>query len=243
MRVFALGDPHLSFGRPKPMDVFGEIWRDHPATIAARWDATVGADDVVLVVGDVSWARTLDEARPDLEFIAARAGALKVLLRGNHDSWWSAPKKVRAALPAGLAILHHDALRLDAGVVLCGARGWEAPGMPWYDAAKDHAIFERELQRLDLSLETARSLAQPGDALVAALHYPPLAPGAPTSPVVDRLARAGVAAAAYGHLHGTDDHAWAPCGVIAGVHFHFVAADAVGFTPQQVWPIDRGASG
>ena len=56
MRVFAIGDLHLSFGSgvDKPMDVFGEAWRDHPAHLARAWRAAVGEEDLVLIPGDIS---------------------------------------------------------------------------------------------------------------------------------------------------------------------------------------------
>ncbi len=234
MKIFALGDPHLSFGRPKPMDVFGPLWADHPRQIAAAWDGVVGPDDVVLVPGDISWAHNLAEAAPDLQFLAERRGRLKVLLKGNHDTWWSSIGKVRAALPPGLAALDKDALRLPEGVVLCGARGWNLPDMPWSDPEKDPPLYHRELERLGLSLAAARRLAQPGDALLALLHYPPLGPGGTASRVLEKLAAAGVARAVYGHLHG-DDHRWAPRGPHGGVDLVFVAADYTGFAPVEVW--------
>ncbi len=56
------------------MDVFGPLWLDHAARLAASWDAAVGAGDVVLVAGDISWARRLSEALPDLAYLAARPG-------------------------------------------------------------------------------------------------------------------------------------------------------------------------
>jgi hypothetical protein len=233
LKLFALGDPHLSFGRPKPMDIFGELWRDHAARLKEAWDQVVGPDDVVLVAGDISWGRTLAEAAPDLEFIAARPGRLKVLIRGNHDSWWSSAAKLRSALPPTLAILQHDARRLPEGVVLCGARGWNLPNMPWTDPEKDPPIYKRELERLDLSLAQARILAQHGDTLVALLHYPPLGPGDADSETLARLAAAGVSVAVYGHLHG-DDHAWAPRGRFRGVDLLFVSLDFVGFAPQLI---------
>ncbi len=238
MKIFALGDPHLSFGRPKPMDIFGPLWVDHPRRIAEAWDAVVGADDVVLVPGDISWAHTLDEAAPDLGFLAARRGRLKVLLKGNHDSWWPSIGKLRAALPPTLAALDKDALRLREGVVLCGARGWNLPEMPWSDPEKDPAIFHRELVRLGLSLAAARALAQPRDMLLALLHYPPLGPGATTSRVLEELAGAGVTRAVYGHLHA-DDHRWAPRGPHGGVELVFVAADYTAFSPVEVWDSAR----
>lgn len=241
MKVFALGDPHLSFARPKPMDVFGERWRDHPDKIARAWDQRVAPDDAVLLVGDISWARSPNEAVPDLEFLAARPGRPKVLLRGNHDSWWRSRAAVEKLLPDGMAVVQNDALRLDrAGVVLCGARGWNVPGSPWEDPEKDPPIYERELHRLGLSLEQARTIAEPGDTLIALLHYPPLAPGDTDSEVLRRLREAGVSVAAYGHLHGDEDHGWAPRGDHRGVDLRFVAADYVDFAPVPVWEAGRG---
>lgn len=234
MKIFALGDPHLSFGRPKPMDIFGDFWKDHHQSIAAAWDRTIQPPDVVLIPGDISWAHNAQEAKKDLEFLAARPGRLKVLLRGNHDSWWAGPSKMKAILPAGFVALHQDALRLEEGVVLCGARGWNLPGMPWGDPERDPALFQRELVRLDLSLAKAAALRRDGDFLLALLHYPPLGPGDQDSPVLQRLAQAGVRLAVYGHLHG-EDHAWAPQGRYSGIELKFVAADFLNFCPALVF--------
>ena len=40
-RIWAIADPHLSFSQPKPMDIFGEHWRDHPARIEKNCRAVV----------------------------------------------------------------------------------------------------------------------------------------------------------------------------------------------------------
>ncbi|UCF67629.1 MAG: metallophosphoesterase [Acidobacteriota bacterium] len=248
MKIFAIGDLHLSFARPKPMEIFGELWRDHPIKLAAAWDRLVGPQDLVLVAGDTSWAHSLAQAAPDLAFLAERPGRLKLILRGNHDSWWASAEKVRRALPEGLAILQNDALRWAdgskgqrglEGVVVCGARGWNLPGMPWTDPDRDLPIYRRELGRLELSLAAARRLASPGDTLLAMLHFPPLGPGQMQSEVLERLSAAGVDLAVYGHLHG-EDHRWAPEGTFDGVQVRFVAADFVDFTPQLVFERGRG---
>jgi predicted phosphohydrolase len=118
-RLWALGDLHLSLSGAKPMDVFGEAWREHPKRMAEGWDARVAPEDVVLLPGDLSWARSLAEAAPDLAWIGARPG-FKVLLRGNHDGWWSSLKKVRQALPPGCEALQNDSIRAGGRVVLGG---------------------------------------------------------------------------------------------------------------------------
>ena len=70
------------------MEIFGELWRDHAARMAEAWDERVGEEDTVLLPGDISWARNDEEAAPDLAWIGRRPGR-KLILRGNHDSWWS----------------------------------------------------------------------------------------------------------------------------------------------------------
>ena len=151
-RLYAIADLHLSGSGAKPMDVFGENWKDHARRMAASWDATVAPGDAVLLPGDLSWARSLDEAGVDLDWIGARPG-FKVLLRGNHDGWWTSLSKVRQRLPAGCHALQNDAVDLGFAVVV-GARGWTHPDDPMASEG-DAAIYLREVERLHLSIADA----------------------------------------------------------------------------------------
>jgi predicted phosphohydrolase len=110
MKVYAIGDLHLSINNPKPMDIFGGAWDDYVARIEADWRARVSDGDAVLIPGDISWAMTLANALPDLQLIAALPGR-KVILRGNHDYWWNSVSALRAALPAGMYAVQNDAVR------------------------------------------------------------------------------------------------------------------------------------
>jgi predicted phosphohydrolase len=224
---FAIADLHLSESGAKPMDVFGAHWKDHPRRIAAAWDAAVAPGDTVLLPGDLSWARDLEEARDDLAWIGARPG-VKFLLRGNHDGWWTSLAKVRKALPPGCHALQNDAFDLG-DAVLVGARGWIAPDDP-LAAPGDAAIFLRELERLRLSIADADRRFGRGKPRVAMLHYPPWIEGRPPTGVVDALREGGVLTCVYGHLHGAD-HALGVQGERDGIRFHLVAADAIAFAP------------
>ena len=229
-RLFALADLHLSLSGAKPMDIFGEVWRDHPTTMAHGWDQSVRPEDTVLLPGDLSWARDLDEARVDLAWIAARPGT-KVLLRGNHDSWWASASRVKRALPAGCVALQNDAFAGD-GRVIVGARGWTAPDDPAAQVG-DEAIFRRELERLRLSIADADRRFGRAQRRIAMLHYPPWIEGRAPTEVVPILVEAGVDTCVFGHLHGAD-HALAITGTRAGIRFVLVAADAVAFTPVAI---------
>jgi predicted phosphohydrolase len=226
-RILALADLHLSGSGEKPMDIFGEAWKDHGARIAREWDARVRDEDTVLLPGDLSWAKTLADAAPDLRWIAERPGR-KLLLRGNHDSWWSGIGRVRAALPPGLEALHLDAHRAG-GVVVVGARGWTLPEDP-LSTPHDEAIYRRELERLRLSLKDADRRFGAALPRLAMTHYPPCLDGGGDTEVTSILRDGGVGLCVFGHLHGPD-HARAPSGLRGGVRFRLVAADAVGFAP------------
>ena len=236
-RLFALADLHLSLAGTKPMEVFGELWRDHPRRMAEAWDRRVAAEDTVLLPGDLSWARNLTEAGPDLAWIGERPGR-KLLLRGNHDSWWGSAARVRAALPEGCELLQNDAHRAT-GRVIVGARGWLSPDDPHADP---HAgrVFRRELERLRMSIRHADRAFGRELPRVAMVHFPPWIEGRPPTQVVDVLRRAGVSVVVYGHLHG-EDHALAVRGRRDGMLFCFVSADAVGFAPEEI-PLGRPAA-
>ena len=131
MRVFALGDLHLPSLRNKPMDRFG--WLGHPGPLGEAWDASVASDDLVLLVGDLSWATRAPEATPDFDWIEARPGK-KVLVKGNHDHWWGdSYNKLTSFLssyPSVVGALHDKRAFRFGRVVIAGTRGWTAPEAP-----------------------------------------------------------------------------------------------------------------
>ncbi len=229
-RIFAIADLHLSLAGYKPMDIFGEQWSDHAGRIAEAWDATVSEEDTVLLPGDLSWARNAEEAAPDLEWIGRRPGR-KILMRGNHDSWWSSLTKVRRLLPPGCEPLQNNSF-LEQGWVIVGARGWTSPDDP-NATAGDARVFNRELQRLKLSIAHADEAYGAGPPRMAMLHYPPWIEGRKATAVVGLLNKAGARVCIYGHLHG-EDHRFALSGERDGIRYQFVAADAVGFAPAEV---------
>ena len=231
MQIWAISDPHLSFAAPKPMDIFGERWRDHDQQIARAWTSVVQPEDVVLVPGDISWAMRMPEALLDLQWIDALPGR-KVLAKGNHDYWWSTASKVRAMLPPSLGIVDSDAI-VVGDLVVCGTRGWMVPGDREFDAETDEKIYQRELGRLDRALAGATALAEGRRPIVVLLHYPPFRDGEPTA-FAERIATSGAVACVYGHLHQPDQWASAVVGDRDGVRYYLAAADAVGFAPIRI---------
>src|SRR4029077_17047463 len=135
--------------------------------MATHWDALIDPQDAVLCPGDLSWAMKLEEAKLDLDWIKQRPG-LKILVKGNHDLWWSAIGKVRLAVGPTCVALQNDAYDIGEFVVE-GSRCWSSPGSFDY-TEHDEKIYLRELDRLAMSLEKAKSLA-PNKPIIAAIHY------------------------------------------------------------------------
>ena len=230
MALYAIGDTHLSLACDKPMDVFGGRWDGYVDKLREGFQATVSPEDTVVVCGDVSWGMSLEEAKADFAFLNALPGGRKLLLKGNHDYWWTTASKMKAFFKengfATLDILHNNC-HFYGEAALCGTRGWFYEEDRGEHSAK---IFNRELIRLEASLKAAGEREK-----LCFLHYPPLYQGYRCQEIIDLLERYSVKLCCYGHLHG-GSHRLAVTGQRGDVEYRLVAADYVGFTPVKLLP-------
>ena len=221
MAIFAISDLHLP-ARQKPMDIFGDHWANHFDRISQDWREHVSESDVVLLPGDLTWAMHLEEALEDIRRVGELPGR-KLLLRGNHDYWWSAIGRVRRVLPEGMFAIQNDYIQLD-GVLFAGTRGWTIPAGEHPDP-DDVRIYQRERMRLEMSLKEARRRDAEAP-LVAMMHYPPRIEC--DAGFTDILARYGVSDCVYGHLHGAGLYS-AIRGERDGIRYHQVSCDGLDF--------------
>lgn len=201
MKIFAISDLHISTNTNKPMDVFGGNWVGYLEKIYADWESKVSDDDLVLIAGDISWAMSIDDAVKDISTFAALKGK-KIIIKGNHDYWWSGIGKVRDSLPESVYALQNDGIKIG-DVVICGSRGWTVPGAPDF-TEQDMKLYKRETERLRLSLSSAKKLAENGEKIIAMIHYPPFNVRRESSAYTDIFEEFGVDSVIYGHLHGKD---------------------------------------
>lgn len=205
------------------MDVFGAHWENHFQRIREDWTARVREEDVVLLPGDLTWAMRLEDAQEDLEKIQALPGT-KLLLRGNHDYWWSSIGRVRRCLSRNTFALQNDSMFIG-GVLIAGSRGWTVPCADGGDP-DDVRIYHRERIRLEMSLKSAR--AKDAQApLIVMMHYPPCPDGLGEG-FSDLLKQYGVCDCVYGHLHGPG-LIGAVRGVRDGICYHQVSCDGLNF--------------
>lgn len=223
MKVYAISDLHLSINNPKPMDIFGEVWNNYLEQIEASWNETVTDDDIVLIAGDISWAMDLDGVVPDLEYLGGFKGK-KVLLRGNHDYWWHSISAVRKLLPQNIYAVQNDCIRFD-NVLVGGSRLWTTPEKD-FATAEDKKIYDRELIRIRLSLESMKKMRQEGDKVIFMTHFPPFNSRLAKSPYTDIFAEYKVDCVVYGHLHGKGIRV-VPTTEIDGVKYVLSSCDLV----------------
>ena len=226
MALFVLGDTHLSLGGAKPMDVFPG-WNGYVEKLEANWRKLVKPEDTVVLAGDISWSMRLADTRKDFAFLNGLPGQ-KLIMKGNHDYWWSTANKMNAFFRAEgfdtLRLLHNNSYTVD-GWALCGTRGW------LFDAGEPHdeKVMNREIGRLRLSLEAA----EPGKEKLVFLHYPPVYTGADAPEIVAVLKEYGIKRCFYAHLHGKAIR-FAVQGEVDGIRYKLVSADGLQFCPYKI---------
>ena len=229
MALYAIGDLHLCLGASKPMDVFGGAWLDYMEKLK-NGVSVIGPEDTTVLLGDLSWALDLDQAQEDFAWINEIPGK-KIILKGNHDYWWSTAAKFYKFCEENhffdMHILNNNHYEYNNWAI-CGTRGWffeeERSG------EHDEKVFKREMIRLEASLQSAGELHK-----IVFLHYPPRYKGYECTQILELFEKYQVRRCYYGHLHGAS-HGLAMEGLWDGVEYKLVSADRLNFQPFTVFP-------
>lgn len=228
MALYAIGDLHLCLGAPKPMDVFGGAWLGYLEKLKEGM-SVISDEDTTVLLGDLSWALNLTEAKADFAWINEIPGR-KVILKGNHDYWWNtASKFYKFCEENGFSnqwILNNNHFEYN-GYAICGTRGWFFEEQR--SDSHDEKVFKRELLRLETSLKSAGDLPK-----LVFLHYPPRYKGYTCDEILELLHRYEVRQCFYGHLHGAS-HGLAMEGQWDGIEYRLLSADRLNFKPYHIF--------
>ena len=212
------------------MDIFGTMWENHFEQIVEDWQNKVSDDDIVLLAGDLSWAMTFENALIDVNEIEKLKGK-KVIIRGNHDYWWTTANKMNAYLKAEgfdtLHILHNNSYSVE-GYAICGTRGW----VSMQGEAADAKILAREVQRLQVSIQSA---VDAGLEPIVFLHYPPIYGTSMNYEILEVLHKYQIRKCYYGHVHGKSGHNHAFQGMYEGTEMRMISSDYLQFVPEQIF--------
>lgn len=221
MSIFTISDLHLSFGTDKPMNIF-RGWDNHTERLMANWNRLVGPQDTVVLPGDLSWALKLEETKNDFQFLKKLNGK-KIILKGNHDLWWSTVKKLKDFFAeneiSDVEILFNNTI-IAENHAIAGTRGW------FYDDKADKKIVAREVGRLEKSLAEAEKTGLP---VLVFLHYPPVYGNEICKEIFDVLKKHNIKKVYHGHIHGAGFNNAVK--TYDGVEFKLISCDCIDFTP------------
>lgn len=228
------------------MEVFGPNWERYAEKIQQSWLNHIKQEDLVLIPGDISWATKLEDALVDLNWIDQLPGT-KLLLKGNHDYWWPSSAKLEAALPSSIHFVYNNSFDWNE-VTIGGTRLWDTDEYRFdtfieiqenprsksksveqlaAQYEEDAKIFQRELERLKLSLKQLNPKAK---VRLAMTHYPPIGADLEPSSASQILEEYKIDICIFGHLHNVRKKSL-PFGEARGVKYVFASADYIDFTP------------
>ena len=231
MSIYIIGDLHLPFGIDKPMDIFGEKWEGYTEKLKEDWTKNVKQEDTVFLAGDFSWATYLEESYKDFEFINELPGR-KILLKGNHDYWWTTIKRMKNFLESNefnnIDFLYNNSFLIE-NKAFVGTRGWS-----FNDTENSQKMMNREALRLELSIKDAIEKYGEDKEIIAIMHYPPISKNKMKneytydSKFLSVMKKYNVKKCYYAHLHG-NSHKEAVEGNIEGIEFKLISGDYLGF--------------
>ena len=230
MSIYTIGDLHLSFHENKPMDIFGENWKGHEEKIKKDWNEKVKENDLVVIPGDFSWSTYLKDTYKDFVYLNALPGK-KLILKGNHDYWWTTLKSMRKFLEESnfknIDFIHNTAYKFEDHIIV-GTRGWGQN-----EEGEDKKLLNREAIRLELSLQEAMKINEKQEKeILVFLHYPPIIKSNiinnEMSEFIKIMKKYDIKRCYYGHLHSTSIKE-AVEGEYYGINFKLVSADGLDF--------------
>ena len=236
MSIYVIGDLHLSFKSPKPMNIFGDNWDNHEKKIKRDWLSKVKEEDTVVLAGDFSWAMKIEDALEDFEYINDLPGK-KILLKGNHDYWWTTVTSMKKFLLEhnlkNIDFLYNNSFEVE-NKIICGTRGWS---LLENDSIEDKKIIDREVGRLKLSIQDGINRFGIDEEIMVFLHYPPITQANmlknESSPFIDVIRQNKIKKCFYGHLHGSSIKD-AVNGNIDEIELKLISADGVDFKLQKI---------
>lgn len=234
MSIYVIADLHLSFNQNKPMNIFGDNWNNHEEKIKKNWLEKVKPKDTVILPGDFSWATYLEDTKLDFKYLNELPGK-KILLKGNHDYWWTTLKSMRNFINENefenIDFLYNNSYLIEDKIIV-GTRGWALQ-----ENEECKKMINRENERLKLSLEDAIKNYGTEKEIIVFMHYPPIN----SKNILDNtyleffktMKKYNVKSCYYGHLH-SNSHNDAIEGNVEGINFNLISADYLDFDLKKI---------
>ncbi|MGN1327501.1 MAG: metallophosphoesterase [Clostridia bacterium] len=229
MAIYAISDLHLSFNTDKPMNIFG--WENYENKIKEDWNKKVTDNDLVLLPGDFSWELKLQDTYKDFKYLSEMPGK-KLLLKGNHDYWWTTLKSMREFLQknefTNIDFIYNNSYQYE-NKIIAGTRGWNLIE----ETPEDEKIKKREVIRLENSIKCGIKEFGEDKEIIVCMHYPPIIKESIESEFTKILEKYNVKKCIYGHLHGKSQLN-AIEGIYNEVEYKMVSCDYTNFELEKI---------
>ena len=246
MSLYAIGDLHLHFQSvlKSPGQLHGRVWKKHEEKFRKNCSKLIGPEDTLVLVGDHSWGRNLDECGADLDYIMDLPGR-KILTRGNHDMFWDVKKtrQLNERFRPALTFLQ-DSYESYRDYAIVGTKGFTFEGpfyldrhgriTGWDEREEERAkkLVAREQARLRTSFELAKKDGY--RKFIMFLHYPPTNILEERSCFTDMAEEYGAEQVIYAHCHGETRFHDSIMGEYRGVRYSLVSGDYLRWHPMTV---------
>lgn len=198
MAIYAISDLHLSFNTDKSMNIFG--WENYENKIKENWNNKVTENDLVLLPGDFSWELRLEDTYKDFKYLSELPGK-KLLLKGNHDYWWTTLTSMRNFLEKNkinnIDFIFNNSYEYEEKII-AGTRGWSITE----ETPEDKKMKKREAMRLENSIKDGIQKYGENKDIIVCMHYPPKTKECTENEFTRILEKYNVKKCIYGHLHG-----------------------------------------
>ena len=246
MSLYAIGDLHLHFQSELKArnQIEDKVWQNHEAIFMDNCRKVMNDKDTLVLVGDHSWGRNLDECKKDLEYIMSLPGR-KILLRGNHDMFWDVNKtgQLNERFKGKLEFLQNNYYSYG-DYALVGTKGYTFEGpfyvdrygnvQGWDEKEAEHAekLVKRESERLEASFEAARTDGY--KKFIMFLHYPPTNILQANSIFTKMAEQYGAEQVIYGHCHGESRFHDSIIGKKRKIRYSLVSGDFLRWKPMLI---------
>ena len=246
MSLYAIGDLHLHYQSvlKAPSQLRDRIWKKHEEKFRKNCEKLITDEDTLVLVGDHSWGKNLEQCEKDFEYIRSLPGR-KILTRGNHDMFWDVKKTqyLNELYNPELTFLQ-DSYETYRDYALVGTKGFTFEGpfyldsrgriMGWDEEEEAHAekLVKRELVRLRKSFELAKAAGY--RKFIMFLHYPPTNILEKRSGFTDMAEEYGAEQVIYAHCHGERRFYDSIHGEYRGRNYHLTSGDYLRWKPLKI---------
>ncbi len=232
MALYAIGDLHLHFQSElkAPGQLTDKIWKDHEIKFRENCQKLITEEDTLVLVGDHSWGKKLEQCMDDLKYIEELPGK-KILVRGNHDMFWDAKKtsKLNEMFAGRLSFLQNNFYAYK-DYALVGTKGYTYEGLDEPEHAA--SLVEREAARLEVSFKAAEEAGF--SKFIMFLHYPPTNIMERNSIFTKMAEKHGAEQVIYAHCHGEARFHDSIRGKKRGIRYSLVSGDCLRWHPLKI---------